>query len=1055
MKILEFFLKQTKLLNLVVALILGFGSFIFINGKKEAFPTFVVNQVFINTLYLGAPARTVENLVTFPIENEIKGVTGVEKIESSSRENFSSISVTIDPAYENRLNEIKQEIQNKIDLVDIPEGAEQPEVTLFDNGLIPVVRVQIAGGKDEWQRRAIAKSFEREVLDIEGVGGVTLEGYLKEEIKVECSPALLKQKGLEIEDVIQAIRSRNVNVPAGEIYQGEKLLLVRVQTEFSSTEEIENIVIRANDDFQAVRVKDVARVYRGFEKQTDIRRANGQPGIEVAIKKSTQGDNIKISDGVSELVEKYQKRYPGAEFTIFNDTAVYVKNRLNILSSNAFLGLIFVVLVLFLFFDFTTSFWTVMGMPVAFTAAIIITNAMGLSLNLMSMFGFIIVVGMIVDDAIVIAENIYSKMEQGLTPFDAAVKGTSEVIVPIFISIATTIAAFIPLLLISGTVGKFFGVIPKVVTVTLLASFIEAVFVLPGHLYHYKQKHGNDSSSRKIARKTEIFQNIRLAYEKFIRKALERKGLALGLFLAGSILILAFLGRAVPFKFSPGRINEYSIQLEMKPDYSLARTEQEVSRIEAFLLTRTNGTVLDVISVVGRTGNGQFLSTGDNKATIQVILDPKRSDRFDEIAFKEEIIKLGRQNPDTEDFEVGTVQAGPPPSRPINIIVTGDNIEEVLAVAGEIRDFTRGQSNASDVRLNYEEGKREFILDINQVASRYVGLSALEIANAVRNKFDGGIATTIKEGGEDTLVRVKYDSLTSASYSTLKQLTIPNRFGNNINFNRIGQITRTNGISEIRHFNTRQTVSVLGNLQNPYDRKYTSATINAAVREKFGTESDRYPGIKIQYGGENEDMMKTIGDLGLAFLVALLVIFALLVGLFKNYSQTLIIMLTIPFGIVGVYIGLWLNNMALSSSSMIGIVALTGVVVNSAIILIDYINKRRAEGQTTREAVIEGAGSRLRPVIMTSLTTVVGLVPMAYGWGGREEFLQPLGVALLFGILFSTVLTLFFIPLVYSVLEETVKLRWGGRLREWLARTKTGLTARTAALFRPRKGRSS
>ncbi len=1033
MKIIEFFLKQTKLLNLVVALIIGFGTFIFINGKKEAFPTFVVNQVFVNTLYLGAPARTVENLVTYPIENEIKGISGVEKIQSSSRENFSSIAVTIDPAYEYKLNDIKQEIQNKIDLVDLPDGVERPEVSIFDNGLIPVVRVQVAGGKDEWQRREIAKSFERQALSIPGVGGVSLEGYLKEEIKVECDPYLLKKKGLNIDDVITAIRTKNVNVPAGEIYQGDKLLLVRVLTEFSSVEEIEDIVIRANDDFQAVRVKDVARVYRGFEKATVIKRADGEKGIEIAIKKSVDGDNIKISDAVKNLVKQFEAKYKGVDFIIFNDTAVYVKNRLRILSSNAFLGLIFVVIVLFLFFDFTTSFWTVMGMPVAFTAAIIVTNFMGLSLNLMSMFGFIIVVGMIVDDAIVIAENIYSKLEEGLSPFDAAVQGTKEVIIPIFISIATTIAAFIPLLLISGTIGKFFGVIPKVVSITLIASFLEAIFVLPGHLYHYKQRRLDKGSVKKLARKTEIFNGIKSGYEKFISKVLDRKGLALGIFLGVSIMIMAFLGRRVPFKFSPGRVNEYSIQIEIKPDYSLAMTEKEVIRMEKFLLSQSNKVVQDVISVVGQTGNGQFLSTGDNKASIQVILDPDRPVKFDEIAFKERIIAEGRKNTDVEDFEVGTVQAGPPPSRPINVIVSGDDFNQVLETATEIRDFTKNLSNASDVRLDYEEGKREFILGINQVTSKYVGLSAFDIANAVRNKFDGGIATTIKKNGEDTLVRVKYDSVTSASYKTLKELTIPNRFGKNINFSQIGNITRTNGVSEIRHFDTRLTVSVLGNLRNPYDKKYTSSTINMALEKKFGKTSSKYPDIKIQYGGENEDMARTIGDLSIAYLVALFVIFGLLVGLFKNYSQTFIIMLTIPFGIIGVYIGLWINNMPLSYTSLIGVVALSGVVVNGAIILIDFINKRRAEGMSIREAVIDGSANRLRPVIMTTLTTVVGLVPMAYGWGGKEEFLQPLGVALLFGILFATILTLFFIPLVYSLLEDSVKQKWGGKLRGFLA----------------------
>ncbi len=1044
MKIIEFFLKQTKLLNLIVAVIIGFGVFLFANGKKEAFPTFVVNQVYITTLYPGAPAATIENQITYPIENEIKGVSGVEKIQSSSRENISTIIVTIDPAYENKLNDIKQEIETAIDLVDFPAGVEKPSVTLFDNGLIPVVRVLIAGGQDEWQRRSIAKEFERDVLNVTGVGGIDLNGYRKEEIKVAAYPERLREKGLSIEDVMNAIRAKNVNIPAGEIYQGDKLLLVRVQTEFTTPREIENIVLRANDDFKAVRVKDVARVYQDFEKASLLKRANGKKGIEVSIKKSKEGDNIKISDAVQQLVKEYEKKYEDVSFIIFNDTSVYVKNRLRILSSNAFLGLIFVVVILFLFFDATTSFWTVMGMPVAFTAAIIVTHFMGLSLNLMSMFGFIIVVGMIVDDAIVIAENVYGKMEQGLSPFDAAVQGTKEVIVPIFVSIATTIAAFIPLLLISGTIGKFFGVIPKVVSITLIASFVEAIFVLPGHLYHYKQKKLDKGSVIKLARKTEVFNSIKAVYQRFMAKVLDKKGLSFVIYMGVVILIMGFLGSRVPFKFSPGRVNEYSIAMQTDPSFSLALTENEVSRVEQYLLSQPSNVVQDVISVVGQSGSGQFLSTGDNRASIQVILDPDRPAKFDEVDFKRKIIEAGtlingKTNKNIQSFEVSTIQAGPPPSKPINVIVTGDNLQDVLAVAGEIRDYARGISNASDVKLDYEKGKSEFVLDIDEVKAKFVGLSAFEIATAVRNKFDGGIATTLKSKGEDTDIRVQYDSVSSASYKALKGLKIENRFGKYIDFSKIGQITRKDGIAEIRHYNARLTVTVLGNLANPYDKVYTSGKINQILEAKFGTVNTNYPGVSIQYGGENEDMMRTIRDLGIAYLVAILVIFALMVGLFKNYGQTLIVMLTIPFGIVGVYIGLWINGMALSYTSMIGIVALSGVVVNGAIILIDFINKRRQEGMTIREAVLEGSSNRLRPVIMTTLTTVVGLMPMAYGWGGKEEFLQPLGVALLFGIIFATILTLFFIPLMYSILEETIKKDWASGLKTLTAKAGAGI----------------
>ncbi|HBE03219.1 MAG TPA: hypothetical protein DC049_12200, partial [Spirochaetia bacterium] len=413
---IAFFIKQAKLMNLAVIILCLFGIYQYFNGQKEAFPTFTMNQVFITIMYPGASARTVENLVTFPVEKEIKDISGIEKLESTSKENFSSIIATVSADYENRIRDVRNDISDKIDKLNLPDDAEILSVMTIDEGLIPVIQVLAAGGENEWELRKIVDNFENDARLIPGVGGVTVLGYRDEEVKVEADPVRMEELGITMTDLINAIKLRNINLPGGKIYFQNKEFLIRVQGVFYTPDEIRKIIVRANDDLNTVCVEDVARVYAGFRDADKYYRANGKQGINIQIKKNRQGDNIKISDAVHPLCKQYEKRYPGASFLVINDTAVFVKNRLSVLTSNAFYGLIFVVIILFLFFDAATSFWTVMGMPVAFSAALVLSRFMGITLNMMSMFGFIIVVGMIVDDAIVVAENIYQKMEQGMEP---------------------------------------------------------------------------------------------------------------------------------------------------------------------------------------------------------------------------------------------------------------------------------------------------------------------------------------------------------------------------------------------------------------------------------------------------------------------------------------------------------------------------------------------------------------------------------------------------------------------------------------------------------------
>lgn len=1040
MKFIEFMIRQSRLLNLLVILIVVVGAYFFINGKKEAFPPFVINQVVITTLYPGASAETVEQLITYPVEKKIKNLSGVEKIESTSRENISIIAVTISSDYESRLNEVKNEIKNRIDELSLPGLAQTPRLLTFDENLIPVLRVLVTGGKDEFALRSVTDQFEAAVSAVNGVGQINREGYRKAEIKVECDPARMAARDISIDDVISALRAKNVNIPGGPVYRNGVEFLIRVKGEFLTLRDIENVVVRANDNFQAIRVGDVAMVRRDFEKAQTYQRANGVKGIELIVQKNRQGDNIRISDNVNKIIEQFRKKYSDIGFVLYNDTSIFIKDRLNVLSSNAFQGLILVVLILFIFFDLRTSFWTMVGIPISFCAAMIVASLMGISLNLMSMFGFIIVVGMIVDNSIVIAENIYQRREKGEELKSAVTRGTSEVIIPIIASVSTTIVAFMPLLLIEGVIGKFFAVIPIVVTLTLVASVLEAVLVLPGQIYNEKSGMVNTSF------KTRLFHGIQNLYKKILSFFLRHKFLTLTGFLVFCILVMALTVPRIPFQFSPGRVSEYLVQLEMPPSYNLDQTERTVILLENYILSNKD-LVQDVITTVGQTGSGRFNNPGGNRAALRIILKPSIPAGFDPIAYKDSLQVYARTLSNIVSLEVNTVQAGPPAGKALSLVVSGDSLSNILTAAENIRLYVSTLSNSADVRLDYEQGKNELVIDIDDARASSVRISTFDVANTVRNSFDGGISTAIKEEGEDVNVRVKYDAVSSATLKTVDYLKIPNRFGQNINFSAIGKVKILPSVSELRHVDARPVVTVIANLKNPADRVYTSRYLNSQVQKKYGRNPADFPGITIQYGGENEDVQKTLSNLGLAFLLAVVMIFAILIAIFKNYSQTIIILLTIPFGLVGVFIGLFVNNIALSYTSMIGIVALAGVVVNNGIIMIDFINTRIRDGLAMGEAILDGAAARIRSVLLTTLTTIVGLLPMAYGWGGSEELLQPLGITIVWGIAFATLLTLILVPILYSIFEGSLKPGAG----RFINTVKDNLSLQLKKIFRKTK----
>jgi CzcA family heavy metal efflux pump len=1023
MKIAEFSIKNSLLVNLITLFVYCWGFWAMTNLQRDAFPNVFFDQVVIRTVYSGAPAEDVEKLVTLPLEKELKAVTGIKEMTSASDEGLSLISMVINPDEKDK-NGVVDDIRRAVDRVtDLPQEADDPLVTEITTEEFPIIEISISGPQSEMEKRHFAESLEDHLEDVPGVAKIQRFGWRDRQFWVELDPEKLKEYHVSTNEVMEALRSRNITRPGGQISTEQIEFNVRTTGEFRTPEEVQESIIRANDAGYWLKIKDVGRVIDTFEDETRIAKTNGQRAIAMVVLKRGQADAITVTDGVKQVIEEHRSRLPeGMEITVTNDFSYYVKRRLNVLISNGIQGFIFVLIILFLFMDPVPAVVTALGIPFALLATFAFMQMTGMSINLITMLGLIIVLGMLVDDGIVASENVYRYLENGMNPREAVVKGVQEVLSPILGSIMTTWAAFTPMLFMTDLIGKFIQAIPVVVIVALTASLFEAFVILPAHLLSWG-KHSQKQKRHRGAKEIKPFvKKLQNGYVKILHWCLQHRYLVLmGMVIsfAGAVVLAIFAMKII--LFTGEGIEEFYIRAEAKMGTPLKTLDQMMEPVEKIVAGLPHEdldsyrTYLGSIEEEG--GYDPNAKRGTHLGQITVFLTPMQTRRRSPQEIIESLRPQLDKVPGFEKLYFYKPKEGPPVGRPVSIGIKGEEFSELEKIAGEITDMLEKIPGVSDIQLSYQFGKKQLRVHVDEDKARQFDLTIQDIAEAVRNAIKGGTATSIKpmkvEEEIDVLVRFPADVRNDPGI--FGKILIENRLGHLVPLTSVATVEEFAGIYQIQHLDGKRVIWVTAEVDNG---QATSLSVNLLMQKEVDAILAKHPASSIKFAGEFEEQQTTIRNLLVAFLLVLFLIFIILAQEFKSLIEPFIIMLTIPMGIVGVIYTFFLHGRPLSFFAFLGLVGLSGVVVNSAIVLIDFINQRRRDGGELLESIIDASCTRLRPILMTSVTTVAGLISIAYGWGGGDPFLKPMALAIVGGLMFATVLTLLVIPCLYHVFDD-------------------------------------
>ena len=1089
-KLVQYFIDKSIFVNLLTALIIIVGAYTAATMNREAFPNIDFDIVSVSTIYPGASPADVEKLVTKPLEDAIKEVDGIKEFRSASLENRSGIVITIDPNTKNT-NKVIDDIKSAIDRVtDLPEEVEDPVVNEITTARQPVIEVDISSKKvngvpvlDEKGLKARAKILEEQLKNISGVARITKRGWNDTEMHVDLNPQAMSFLSISSTQIITSLKNRNINFPGGNITGTDKEIIVRTVGEFDTPKEIEKVYVRSNDAGRSVVLKDVAKVSEGFVESQYLDKVNGHTSIALTVIKREKSDAISVVDESKVVVDKFLETYKDeVDIAFVNDLSKFIRRRLGVLLSNAASGLVLVTASLFIFLGWRMAIMTAIGIPISFGMSFILMNYFGMTLNLITMLGLIIVIGIIVDDAIIICENVYRLIEKGMNPYEAALKGTSEVIAPVTATITTTVAAFAPMLFMTGIFGKFIKSIPLVVILCLVSSLFEALFILPSHLYDISK---NSSVAGEVKEEGDWFKRFKeKTYLPMLAICLQNKYKTVGVILLlfiGSIVVQVTLGK---FKLFPGAIETFQIKITGDTGLSLESTELFTDALEKEILALEKNEVENFVTRVGiiqKDANDPFTKRGKNYAQILVYLTPdddrERSTEEiisivrDKTAYllnekalavrrqaeereKEQLRKKGKEVSDKSsmvltapseftklkgqlvNLEFEKLAGGPPVGKPIAIEIKGDDFATLQKISEDYKAVLTKIDGITDIGDDFVDGKDEVRVYVDESLASFAGVSVFQIATAINTAYQGTVATKIKRSDEEVDVRVRFPLNFRDSLDSLRSIFVNNMAGNLIPVSKMIRYERSPGRASINHLDGKRLITVAANLDETVT---TSREANLKAVKLAAGIIDKYPGYTVRFSGENKDTEESLASLGRAFLVGLLIIFMILASLFRSLLQPLLVMSAIPFALIGVIIAFVFHGEYFSFLAFLGIVGLAGVVVNDSIVLVDCANQLRLDNpeMDIYELLIETGSIRLRAVVLTTVTTVLGLLPTAYGIGGKDPFLVPMALAFGWGLVFASLITLLVVPVFYRILYDA-KLYWGSLFK----RVKTAYISR-------------
>lgn len=1016
MSIPGFSIKQPVFVNLLMLLVIGAGLVALMRMSKEEWPQIPVPTITITTIYQGAAPNEIEQFITKPIEEELLDLDDVDNIDSFSMEGRSYINVNFDAEIEN-IDSKLTEVENAVSRVSgLPADAEDPLVERFETP-ISLIDIGLVGGNDEHALLKIAEEMQYDLKKVTGVKDVSMTGNRERQIWVEVDPDRLEMYNLTLGDIMRAIEGKNLNLPGGTLKRGPFEFILRTVGQLRTPEEVGGIVVKENEQGGHIYLRDIAGVSDTFEEPTMIVRINGRRGISLVVTQTETSNMLDIVPKVKRVALSYRKRLTdGAELLLTNDNSRYLLKRLNILNTSGMSGFFLVLIILFLFIGTRPALMTALGIPVALCGCILLMQLASISINSLSLFAMIIVLGMIVDDAIVVTENIYRYIEEGVPVAQAALRGANEVFWPIMAAVSTTMAAFLPMLLMTGPLGKVMSVIPMVVVFALVASVWEAFLILPSHITEF----GRPSGKRRYrGAESSWFKVLMDGYTALLRRVIAMRYRAVAMLFAFAALVLAFALGTLNFVLFPNPDFDWLI-LKVNGDASfrIEETEELAVAAEGCAYQLNDGELLSVKSTVGMHRMTILPEFGSNLVEVSIRL----SDYLDRVRSGPQIVADLRERlsklPQAEAYTLEVLRMGPPLGRPVDVKVLGDNFNILRRIAAQVMDELGRIKGVTDIESDYRPGKQELRVVVDEAKAALYNLTVDMIAITVQRAFMGGVATEFRGRDDEIDIIVKLDADTRRDPNAIRELKIRNRSGALVPLKNVAAIVFARGQAKIRRYEQKRAITINAEISQGVS---TSRIVNLELEKRMENFMNQHPEYRLDLGGEFEETGKSLVSLFQAFGLAVFLIYMILATMFRSFIQPLMLMIAIPFAVIGVFVGLIVMRYPMGMMSFLGIIALAGIVVNDSIVLIDFINRHMAQEADPAgrlERLIAACRLRLRPVLLTSITTIVGLLPIALGIFGREFMMTPMAISIVWGLCLSSTLTLFIIPCFYLIVED-------------------------------------
>ncbi len=1020
---IDWFARNSVAANLLMGILILGGLFTALTMKKESQPRIETNFVTVSMPFRGASPEDVEEGILIKIEEAIQDVEGIKELQSTARRGSGTVTAEIFNEYD--IAEVLDDIKSRVDAIPtFPDNTEKPVVsrTRFQQR---VMIITVYGDVSERTLKEFAKQTRNELVTLPGVSRANVLGTRDYEVSIEVSEYTLQSYDLTLAEVARAIRQGSLDLPAGSIRSDAGDIQVRTKGQAYVGRDFETIVVKTNPDGTRLLLKDIAEINDGFVDVGRFSEFDGKPAVSIEIQSVGTQSELDISKTVRDWVDARQSQLPpDIKMAYWADITYYLQGRLDLMLENLFFGALLVFLCLSLFLRLKLAFWVMVGLPVAFLGTFLFLPTLDVTINLISLFGFIVVLGIVVDDAIVVGESAYTNMRAKGHSVDSIVEGVQRVAVPATFGVLTTIAAFSPILLVSGTSGQFMSPIGWVVVLCLVFSIVESKLILPAHLAHMKVKHYGPETTNPFIRFQRFFSEglhkiVDRYYAPFLEKAVKRRYLTVATFIALLILSVGLvIGGVLRTVFFPDTASDFlQVELEMNEGTPATQTQIALRQLVDGLYAADQQLSREQGQESGAVVN-HALAVTRGETSGQVITELVKNE--DAGPSGAEVLRVWREQvgdlPGVKQLGFSNRAAGPGGGAAVSIQLIGANIEQVARASQELEQRIASYTGVYDIRNSYERGRPEIKLNIKPEAES-LGLTLNDLANQVRAGFYGDEVQRVQRGQDEVRVMVRYpaDERDSVGYLDNMRIRTPN--GGRVPFASVAEVEETESPLFIQRFDRERAIRITAEVDKEIaePEKITADILRRELPEVLA----QFPGVRSRLSGSSQAAAEVQEELLGGALLALFLIYALMAIPLRSYSQPLLIMSVIPFGTIGALVGHWILGIPVSMFSYFGIIALSGVVVNDSLILVDYMNKERARGVPLMTAVIDASRVRFRPILLTSLTTFLGLAPITiFEKSLQAQLVIPMAASLAFGIVFATFITLLLIPSLYVILHD-------------------------------------